>query len=112
MRAYELEFIKKRFWIVPLQHLHYFNTINIRPFVEEMNFKIADIYSTFPIDFFLYHHGSNYILDEKNGKPAHRARIELDLIMAEAGLENYHSLCQSLSSCNVGRDFTVILEQK
>jgi 2-polyprenyl-3-methyl-5-hydroxy-6-metoxy-1,4-benzoquinol methylase len=111
LKAYELGIIKKKFWINPQHHLHYFNTTNIRKFMEEMNFRIVDMYSTFPIDFFLFHPGSNYIKKSKNGKPAHRARIELDLIMAQAGLENYHKLLQSFSSCNVGRDFTILLEK-
>jgi len=49
---------------------------------------------------------------KKNGKDAHKARIELDLIMAEGGIENYHRLCQSLILCNVGRSLTIIIEKK
>jgi len=112
MRAYDLGHIKKKFWVTAPQHLHYFNTSNIRTFMEEMGFQIVDMYSSFPIDFYLFHPGSNYVRDDKNGKPAHRARIEIDLLMADGGLENYHRLCQSFSSCHVGRDITVLVKRK
>lgn len=38
------------------------------------------------------------------------ARIELDLMLANENLENYHKLSQSYALCQVGRDFTLILE--
>ena len=108
-KALELGHIKKKFWFKPPEHLHYFNTNNIVKFLEKLNFKVVDMYSSFPIDFFLFHPGSNYIKNEKNGKPAHKARIELDLIMSKNGLKNYHSLSQSFASCGVGRDLTILM---
>jgi len=111
-RAYDLGIVKEKFWIVPPEHLNYFNTENISIFLENLDFKVLDTYASFPIDFFLFHKGSNYVINEKNGKDAHKARIELDLIMAEGGIENYHRLCQSLILCNVGRSLTIIIEKK
>lgn len=110
LRAYELGYVKEKFWVTHPDHLHYFNTENIENFVNEMHFKMLDRYSTFPIDFFLFHPDSNYIQDENQGKPTHRARIELDLILAKKGISNYSHLSQSFASCGVGRDLTVILE--
>ena len=112
LRAYELGHINEKFWLVPPQHLHYFNTENIRPFIEENNFSVIDMYSSFPIDFFLFHSGSNYIVNEKNSKHAHRARIELEILMAENNLENYHQLCKLLSLCHMGRNLTILVEPK
>ena len=111
-RAYDLGIIKEKFWVVPPEHLNYFNTENIRTFLENLDFKVLDTFASFPIDFFLFHKGSNYEIDEKNGKDAHKARLELDLIMAESGIENYHRLCQSMISCNVGRSLTILIEKK
>ena len=110
-RVFDLGIIKERFWIVPPEHLNYFNTKNIQVFLKNLNFKIIDMYSSFPIDFFLFHKGSNYIINEKNGKDAHQARIELDFILSESGMANYHKFCQSLATCNVGRSLTVIIEK-
>jgi len=112
MKALELGHITHKFWLEPPQHLHYFNSENIRLFLDEMKFSIIDLYSSFPIDFFLFNPNSNYIMDEKKGKSAHRARIELEILMSENNLTNYHKLCQLMVKCNVGRNFTVLLESK
>ncbi len=109
-RALELGHIQDKFWIIPPQHLHYFNTENIKPFLSEMGFRVIDMYSSFPIDFFLFHPGSNYITQKQNGKLAHRARLELGLMMANSGLDAFHNLCQAFSKCKVGRDITIIAE--
>lgn len=110
--ALKLHHIKNKFWIDPPEHLHYFNTKNIQKFLNNQKFKIHDMYSSFPIDFFLYHPGSNYIENEKNGKGVHQARIELEVLLSKSGIENYHKLCQSFANCNVGRNFTVIISPK
>jgi len=64
-RAYDLGIVKEKFWIVPPEHLNYFNTENISIFLENLDFKVLDTYASFPIDFFLFHKGSNYVINEK-----------------------------------------------
>lgn len=81
LKALELGHLKEKFWVAAPEHLHYFNTKNFPSFMHELNFNILDMFSSFPIDFFLFHPGSNYINKEKNGKPAHNARVELDLLI-------------------------------
>lgn len=110
IKALELGHLKEEFWVVPPVHLHYFNTKNLPKLMNELKFKILDMYATFPIDFFLFHLGSNYINEPKNGKLAHKARVELDLLMANEGIEKFYKLCQAYASCGVGRDITVIIE--
>jgi 2-polyprenyl-3-methyl-5-hydroxy-6-metoxy-1,4-benzoquinol methylase len=110
LKALELEYLKEKFWVSPPEHLHYFNTKNISLFMQELNFNVIDMFSSFPIDFFLFHPGSNYIKNEDNGKAAHYARVELDLIMANDNMNNFHKLCQAYSLCGVGRDLTIIIE--
>jgi 2-polyprenyl-3-methyl-5-hydroxy-6-metoxy-1,4-benzoquinol methylase len=112
LEALKLGNIDKEFWVDPPEHLHYFNTKNILGFMKKQNFKIIDMFSSFPLDFFLYHPGSNYIKNEKTGKAVHHARVELDLIMAKSGLKNYHKLSQSFASCSVGRNFTILVTPK
>jgi 2-polyprenyl-3-methyl-5-hydroxy-6-metoxy-1,4-benzoquinol methylase len=111
LRAHELNHVNEKFWITSPDHLHYFGTENLKKFTSKMNFNLLDMYSTFPIDFFLFHPNSNYIENKEVGKLAHKARIEIDLILAKNGLPNYHLLSQSFAKCGVGRDITVILEK-
>lgn len=100
--------IEREFWFAPPEHLHYFNTENGPRFVESCGFKVVDMYADFPIDFFLFHPGSNYIADSANGKAAHRARLDLDLMLGEAGMPAYHAYYQALARCGAGRNFTMV----
>lgn len=111
-RAMELGHIDKEFWFAPPDHLYYFNTKNIIPFVEDCGFEVCDMYSSFPVDFFLFHSGSNYIANKSNGKSAHFARVNIDLLMAESGVNSVLDLYRSLARCGVGRDLTVLLKMK
>lgn len=101
--------IEHEFWFLPPQHLHYFNIDSIRKFAVRCGFDVVDIFADFPIDFFLFHPGSNYVRNPEQGKAAHNARIMLDLLLAEQGLEPYYRFCQAMSACGVGRNVTVLL---
>lgn len=107
--AIKLGHITQEFWFAPPDHLYYFNTKNIVPFMEAQDFEVIDMYSSFPVDFFLFHPGSNYVKDKSNGKAAHFARIHLDLLMSKAGIPEIYDLYRALAKCGIGRDLTVLL---
>ena len=107
--AKKLNYIDDDFWFLPPDHLYYFNSDNIKTFVQESGYKIKDIYSSFPVDFYLFHSGSNYVQNKENGKDAHFARVTLDLLLAEAGLDKILNLYRSFVECGVGRDITLAL---
>jgi len=107
----DLGHLDQDFWFCPPQHLHYFNTENLPLFAAAHGLALVDMYSGFPIDLFLMHPGSNYIADPENGPSAHRARVEIDLLLAQSGDVSYLNLCRSMASCGLGRDFTVILKK-
>jgi len=109
--AMDKGYIDREFWFAPPDHLFYFNTENISPFMQKNGFGIVDMFSSFPVDFFLFHPGSNYIADRTKGKAAHHARIDLDLLMAEKGLDRLLALYRAMAGCGVGRDFTVVLKK-
>ena len=108
MKAKAQGLISRQFWVAPPQHLHYFNTITLPSFLAAMGFATLDAFADFPIEFFLYHPGSNYIENSSAGKQAHKARVELDLLLAENGVAPLHGLCQAMTRCGVGRNVTVI----
>lgn len=107
----ELGHLDRDFWFCPPQHLHYFNTENLPLFAAAHGFTLVDMYSGFPIDLFLMHPGSNYIADPEKGPAAHRARVEIDLLLAQSGDGSYLNLCRAMARCGLGRDFTVILKK-
>lgn len=98
------------YWFAPPQHLHYFNTATLPCFVENHGYEVVDSYGDFPIEMFLFHPGSNYAEDGLLGKSAHRARIELDLLLSKNGISAYHRYCQALTGCGAGRNITVVLQ--
>ncbi len=110
--AMEKGHIDREFWFAPPDHLHYFNTKNIIPFVERNDFSVVDMFSSFPIDFFLFHPGSNYVADRTKGKDAHFARITLDLLIAKEGMDKFVNLYRAMAACGIGRDFTTVLKKK
>jgi SAM-dependent methyltransferase len=105
----ELGHLQEDFWFCPPHHLHYFNTSNLKPFVESCGYKVVDAFADFPIDLYLFHPGSNYITNPANGPAAHRARVEADMLLSQSGPENYLNLLRAMTSCGLGRNVTVIL---
>jgi SAM-dependent methyltransferase len=100
--------IDRDFWVSPPQHLNYFNAQSLPRLLSRMGFEVLDGFSSFPIDWFLHHPGSNYVADPAAGKPAHRARMALDMVLAQSGMEAFHGLGQALFRCGAGRSITVI----
>lgn len=100
--------IDRDFWVAPPQHLNYFNAANLPPLLQRMGFEVVLGYASFPIDWFLMHPGSNYVADPSAGKAAHRARLAIDLVLAEQGMPAYLELARALFRCSAGRSLTVI----
>ncbi len=107
--AIDKGYIDREFWFAPPDHLTYFNTKNIESFMKDSQFTVKDMFSSFPIDFFLFHPGSNYIADRTRGKSAHFARIDIDLLLAREGMDKFLALYRAMAACGVGRDMTVVV---
>lgn len=105
-------YIDREFWFAPPEHLHYFNSENLVNYLESNGFECVDAFSDFPIDIFLLHSGSNYVLDKSNGPRAHEARMKFDLLIAKKGIDYYLDYYRSLYNVGIGRDITVVLKLK
>lgn len=103
--------IVNEFWFVPPHHLHYFNTENLPQFVVNSGFEVIDAFSDFPVDLYLLHAGSNYVMDAKNGRDAHRARMHHDLMIAKGGLDKYLNYYRAMFHVGIGRDITILVRQ-
>jgi len=100
--------VERDFWLAPPQHLNYFEAKSLTALLDRLGFETRLAYASFPIDWYLMHPGSNYVADPAAGKPAHRARMAIDLLLAEAGLPAYLALGEALFGCGAGRSLTVI----
>jgi 2-polyprenyl-3-methyl-5-hydroxy-6-metoxy-1,4-benzoquinol methylase len=108
LKARELNLISKDFWFVS-DHLYYFNTKNVLPFVADLGFKVLDMYTSFPIDFFLFHSGSNYVEDSTKGKEAHFARMQIDLEISKQGYDVSLNLYRAMAKSGIGRNVTLLV---
>ncbi len=104
--------IARDFWVAPPQHLNYFNAQNLPRLMARLGFEVRMAFASFPIDWFLLHPGSNYVADGAQGKPAHRARMAIDLMMADQGLDAFMGFGASLFACGMGRSLTVVAAPK
>jgi len=102
--------IDRDFWVAPPQHLNYFDAPSLTCLLTRLGWRVCLGYASFPIDWFLFHPGSNYVAEPAAGKPAHRARMAIDLLLAEQGMDAYLALARALFDCGAGRSLTVIAE--
>jgi 2-polyprenyl-3-methyl-5-hydroxy-6-metoxy-1,4-benzoquinol methylase len=100
--------VDRDFWLAPPQHLNYFEAASLTAFLARLGYETRLAYASFPIDWYLMHPGSNYIADPAAGKPAHQARMAIDLVLAERGMPAYLTLGQALFGVGAGRSLTVI----
>jgi SAM-dependent methyltransferase len=100
--------VDRDYWLAPPQHLNYFDARSLTALLERLNFDVRLAWASFPIDWFLFHPGSNYIADPAAGKPAHRARMAIDLAIAAQGMPAWLGLGVALFGCGAGRSLTII----
>jgi len=101
--------IDREFWFVPPHHLHFFNTKNILVFMQERGFDVVDAFSDFPVDLYLLHSASNYVMNPKSGRDANRARMHHDLmIVRRYGLDKYLDYYRAMFKVGLGRNLTIV----
>jgi len=102
-------YIDHEYWFLPPQHLNYFNGATLNAYVSANGFTIVDAFSDFPVEFYLWGGPRNYTRDKSLGPLAHKGRVELDLLMAEAGLKAYLDFYRSLYRVGLGRNISILL---
>jgi 2-polyprenyl-3-methyl-5-hydroxy-6-metoxy-1,4-benzoquinol methylase len=109
---FEKNYIKEHFWIAVPDHISYFNVASLRAITEACGWKCSRIIADFPIDWFLMHSGSNYVAERSLGPKAHRARIDLDLMMGAYPADQVNAFYESMANLGMGRDITAYLQPK
>jgi 2-polyprenyl-3-methyl-5-hydroxy-6-metoxy-1,4-benzoquinol methylase len=108
--ALEEGMIDREFWFVPPHHLNYFNTDTLPEYMRKNGFEVLDAFTDFPIDFYLLHKGSNYVMNQENGPDANKARIKYDLMIhKKKGMEAYIDYYRGLYKAGLGRNITIIV---
>jgi 2-polyprenyl-3-methyl-5-hydroxy-6-metoxy-1,4-benzoquinol methylase len=102
------ELVKEAYFFAPPEHLNYFNTSNLQNFLTSQQFKILDMWTDFPVEWYLPNSESNYVANSDLGKAAHNARVYIEAKInenSEAALNLWRALC----GVEHGRAITVIV---
>ena len=110
--ALERGHIDEEFWVVLPDHLSYFDSKSLINISLKTGWNVNDLLGGFPIDWYLFHPGSNYISNRSVGKDAHFARVQLELLFSKKPIEDVLSFKQSLAKIGSGRDLTIFLTPK
>lgn len=108
--ALKAGFIKKKFWISLPEHLSYFNSNSLKRLFHKAGWKELDTYTDFPVDWFLFHEGSNYIKKKNAGKAVHRAQIKIESEILNQPFNKSLNLFKALAKICMGRNVTGIFQ--
>jgi 2-polyprenyl-3-methyl-5-hydroxy-6-metoxy-1,4-benzoquinol methylase len=99
------------YWVAPPDHLQYFDRDSLARICVEAGWVGEDVLADFPIDWFLFHPGSNYVLDRGLGKSAHRARIAIETLVHGRDRTSVTLFQRGLAAVGMGRDLTGVFRR-
>lgn len=101
--------IENAFWVAPPDHLTYFDHDSLVNAANETGWTCAEMLGDFPVDWFLFHPGSNYVRDQSAGKAAHKVRVQLENIIHGQPIEDVLRFWAAAAKLGMGRDITAFL---
>lgn len=102
--------IDHAFWVAPPDHLNYFDYDSLVSTVAATGWSCIETLADFPVDWFLFHPGSNYIRDKSVGKSAHMARVQIENLIHERPIEDVTQFWSKMAKLGFGRDITAFLK--
>lgn len=106
---FETGAVDRRFWIAIPDHMSYFTADTLRDAAGATGWDTLDVLGDFPIDLFLAHPGSNYVVDPVRGSDAHAARLRLEAVIGAVGVEAANRFYSALAEVGLGRNLTAFL---
>jgi 2-polyprenyl-3-methyl-5-hydroxy-6-metoxy-1,4-benzoquinol methylase len=101
--------IDTMFWVSPPDHLTYFDNNSLASSAVETGWECAEMIGDFPVDWFLFHSGSNFVRDKSAGKDAHKARVQIENFIHEQPIEDVLSFWSAAAKLGIGRNITAFL---
>jgi len=94
---------KDEWWVVPKEHLNYFNFESLSALVQRNGFQIILKQSTFPLELFLLM-GDDYVYNSKIGSKKHQERMKFEQNMKNLdGQELKQKLYSKFAEIGIGR---------
>lgn len=104
--------IDNAFWVAPPDHLTYFDHASLANAANETGWECVEMIGDFPVDWFLFHPGSNYVRDKSVGKAAHNARVQIENLIHEQPIEDVLRFWSATARLGIGRGITAFLRSK
>lgn len=101
--------VSQPYWVAPPDHLTYFDHESLRNAAIATGWECLATHGDFPIDWYLFHPGSNYVNDKAVGKAAHLARVELENLIHSQPIEDVNRFWAAAANLGIGRDITIFL---
>jgi 2-polyprenyl-3-methyl-5-hydroxy-6-metoxy-1,4-benzoquinol methylase len=102
--------IDQEFWVAVPDHISYFDHESLIATAKGTNWDCVELLGEFPIDWFLFHRGSNYVRDKSLGKEAHRARVQLENLINQQSAERIQNFWSAAGQLGIGRNISAFLQ--
>jgi 2-polyprenyl-3-methyl-5-hydroxy-6-metoxy-1,4-benzoquinol methylase len=98
--------INREFWVATPDHISYFNHDTLPAAAEAVGWVCVELLGDFPIEWFYFHEGSNYIRRKSCGKEAHLARIQLENLIHKKPSADVIAYWSAAGRLGLGRSIT------
>lgn len=104
--------IDSAFWVLPPDHLSYFDADSLSAIARYTGWECTTTLGDFPVDWLLFHPGSNYVREKSQGKAAHRARVQIENLIHAQPIEASVEFWAAAGRLGIGRNITAFLRPK
>jgi 2-polyprenyl-3-methyl-5-hydroxy-6-metoxy-1,4-benzoquinol methylase len=104
--------IDKSFWVVPPDHISYFNKKGLSSLCSKLGWKPKFFFSDFPIELFLFNENTNYQKKRDVGKSCHNARVAIEGLLIDQGQDKALDVFSSLAEAGFGRQIIGIFRRE
>lgn len=101
--------IESDFWVAPPDHLTYFDHRSLTKAANQKGWECVEMLSDFPVDWFLFNPGSNYVSDKSKGKAAHMAKVQIENYIHAQPIDNVLRFWSAAAALGIGRNITAFL---
>ena len=105
--------VKRNYWVAYPDHINYFNIKSFEYFINQLDLKVVDSISDFPIELFLLNSNSNYVENKTRGRGAHLSRIKFEIfLMNNFKINEINEYYRSMSKLGIGRNINYLCKYK
>ena len=106
------QMIHTKKWIVPPEHLSYFNMESLVNVCEAFGLQKQALYGDQFIEFFAFHEDNNYYDEPEKGHKCHVARLALEKFLHEVSPTKLLALGKAMADMGLGRDIIGVFKKK